>query len=242
MTIRRVTCAVLFAVFMASPAPAQDESHWGVAGTFVPRWEFLHFLEDAMEREVEMTGNDLRVGVIRGRQLGGDWGVSFVSRRIDDDSIVIQQESLKCVARPGQSDLCARGAFHRTRGAKLTGGQFHRFFVVGTIARRVQIGAVLSGGVARVSGGAEEAKEHLQVTVNPATGAAAVSISSVVSTVLARHVFDETPVSVYVPIGGLEAAVAVLLTPGTKLRFSGGISFPGVHRFALTAQYLFSGR
>jgi hypothetical protein len=237
MTIERAAGALLFTMLMASPAGAQEESHWGVAGTFVPRWEFLQALEDVMERDIEMTGTDVRVGVIRGRQHGGDWGVSFVSRRIDDDSIVIQQESLKCVARPGQADVCARGSFHRTRGARLTGGQFHRFFAVGTIARRVQLGAVLSGGVARVSGGAEESKEHLQITVNP--GATSVAVSSVVSSVLARHIFDETPVSVYVPIGGLEAAVAVLLTPGTKFRFSGGVSFPGFHRFAVTAQYFF---
>src|SRR5688572_15409508 len=75
MTIERAAGALLFTMLMASPAGAQEESHWGVAGTFVPRWEFLQALEDVMERDIEMTGTDVRVGVIRGRQHGGDWGV-----------------------------------------------------------------------------------------------------------------------------------------------------------------------
>lgn len=226
----------------AVPAWAQSDSHWGVAGSFVPQWEFIHFLEDSMERDVEMKGSDFRVGIIRGRQLGGEWGASFVRRQIDDDSIVVQQESLKCVARPGLPDVCARGTFHQTQGASMTGVQFHRFFPLGTVARRVQVGAVLTGGVARLRGGAVEVKEHLQATPNPVTGLTALSVTDETSLVDARRIFDDTGIDEYVPIGGAEAAVAVLVAPGVKLRFSGGVSFPGLHAFSVTAQYLFGAR
>jgi hypothetical protein len=226
----------------AAPAWAQGETHWGIAGSFVPQWEFLHFLEDSMERDVEMRGSDLRVGIIRGRQLGGEWGASFVRRRVDDGSIVVQQESLKCVAQAGPADVCARGTFHRTQGASMTGIQFHRFFPLGTIARRVQVGAVFTGGVARLRGDAEEVKEHLQVTQNAVTGQTSVSVANETTMVAARHVFDDTGIAEIVPVGGVEAAVAVLVGPSVKLRFSGGASFPGFHTFSMTAQYLFGSR
>lgn len=190
--LRRFPCLVLGMVAFAAPVSAQDDTHWGVAGSFVPRWEFIHFLEDSMEREVDMRGDDVRVGIVRGRQLGGEWGASFVRRRIEDDSIVVQQESVKCVARTALPDVCARGTFHRTQGASITGAQFHRFFPIGTIARRVQLGAVLTGGVARLRGDAEEVKEHLQVTRNPATGLTSVSVTDETVTVEARHIFDDT--------------------------------------------------
>ena len=195
-----------------------------------------------MERQVEMRGTDLRIGMIRGRQLGGEWGASFVRRHIDDDSIVVQQESLKCIAQAGRADVCARGTFHRTEGASMTGIQFHRFFPLGTIARRVQIGAVITGGVARLRGDAEEVKEHLQVTQNPVTGLTSVSVTDESSMVEAHQIFDDTGLNQYIPIGGVEAAAAVLIGPGVKLRFSGGASFPGYHIFSVTAQYLFGAR
>lgn len=244
MTMIRVMCALLAALAIpsrvfAQDTPAESGSHWGIAGTLIPRWEFLTILEDSMEREIEMSGDDVRMGVIRGRQRGGDWGVSYVRRRVDDESMVIQQERLKCVARQGQPDVCASGTSSLTRGARLTGVQLHRFFPVATIARRVQIGAVVSGGIARLQGQAEQVHEHLQIAVVPGTGATSISVGHERSIVDARHIFDDTPVSEYVPMGGVEAALAVLVAPGVKLRFSGGVSFPGFHTVGVTAQYLF---
>lgn len=239
--MRSAVRAVLMAIAVAHaiPAAAQDQSHWGISGSFVPRWEFLYFIEDSMERNVEMEGADLSIGVIRGRPSGSEWGISFVRRRIQDDSIVVQQETLKCVSRAGLSDLCARGAFHLTRDASLTGVQAHRFFSLGTIADRVQIGAVISGGVARLRGEAEEVREHLQVAINPATGATSVTVASDSAIVEAWEIFDDTGLDEYIPIGGIEAAVAVVIAPGTRLRFGAGANFPGFHLFSVTAQFFF---
>jgi hypothetical protein len=230
---------VTIAAAHAIPVAAQDQSHWGIGGSFVPHWEFLQFIEDSMERNVEMDGADLTVGVIRGRPSGSEWGISFVQRRIQDDSVVVQQETLKCVSRAGLSDVCARGAFHLTRDAKMTGVQAHRFFAIGRIANRVQIGGVLSGGIARLRGQAAEVREHLQVAVNPASGATSITVASESSIVEASEIFDDTGLHEYVPIGGIEAAVAVVIAPGTKLRFGAGVNFPGFHVFSVTAQYFF---
>ena len=84
--------------------------------------------------------------------------------------------------------------------------------------------------------------EHLQVSVNPQSGATSMAIGSESAIVEARQMFDETPISEYMPIGGIEAAVAVMIAPGVKLRVSAGASFPGAHTIAVTAQYLFGAR
>jgi hypothetical protein len=223
------------------PSPSLQSTHWGIAGSFVPQWEFLDFVEDSMDRSIDMSGRDVQIGIIRGRQLGGDWGASYIRRRVDDGSTLLE-ETTKCVARPGQADICARGTIQRTRGVSLTGLQFHRFFAVGTIARRVQIGAVVSGGFGRLRGRAEQTQEHLQVTVNPANGQTAIGIASETETIDAREIFDHLPINEYMPMGGVEGALAILVAPGVKLRFSAGANFPGVHRFGVTAQYLFGAR
>jgi hypothetical protein len=239
--------AIVIAASMCRPAAAraqqQDDqrSHWGVAGSLTPQWQFLDFLEDSMDRIVDMSGREMRVGIVRGRQLGGEWGASYVRRLIDDDSS-FAQEKPKCLAGTGQAPLCAAGNTYRTRGAFMNGVQLHRFFPVATIARRVQIGAVVSGGVARVKGHADETQEHLQIVVNPVTRAATLSLASETRTVEAREMLSHTFVAEYMPIGGIEAAVAVLVTPGVKLRVSGGAAFPGYHIVSVTAQYLFGAR
>ena len=236
---RRRSFLVVIVMAWTVPAAAQDASRWGVSGSFVPRWEFLDLIEDSMERDVELEGADLTIGIVRGRPSGGEWGISYVQRRIEDDSMVIQQEALKCVSGTGASDVCARGTFHLTRGASMTGVQLHRFFPIGSVARRVQIGAVVSGGIARLRGDAQEVREHLQATVNPATGATAIGVASESSIVDARHIFDDTGLDEYIPIGGVEAAVAILAGPRLKLRFGSGVSFPGFHTFSATAQVFF---
>lgn len=246
MTCRVFGLVLALSLVLASPAQSQvaggvaggDPTRWGLAGSFVPQWEFLDFLEDAMDRSIEMTGDEVRIGFVRGRAGGGDWGVSYVRRRVDDDS-TLRQEITKCVARPAGGELCPEGTVQRTRGVSLTGVQAHRFFSFGTIAGRVQIGAIVSGGVARVRGSAIETQEHLQVTVDPGSGRPVLGVATETTTIAARELFDHLPIAETLPIGGVEGAVAVLVGPGVKLRFSTGASFPSMHRLAITAIVLF---
>ena len=234
---------IVLGIGIATPSPmlaqeAQERARWGLAGSLTPEWEFLHFLEDAMDKSIDMTGDEIRIGVVRGKELGGDWGVAFVRRRVDDGSSLVQEKP-KCLAGTAEPPVCAGGTFYRTRGALLNGVQMHRFFPLATIARRVQIGAIVSGGVARLEGEADETQEHLQVTIDPVTGGPRFSIGSETRSVEARSIFDHTFVAEYVPIGGVEAAMAVIAAPGLKLRVSGGASFPGFHRVSLTLVYFF---
>jgi hypothetical protein len=234
-------CTMALVALSAAPVAAQqtdERARWGIAGSLTPEWEFLHFLEDAMDKSIEMKGDELRIGIVRGKPLGSEWGISYVKRRVDDGSTMVQEKP-KCLASATTEAVCAGGTSYETRGAFLNGVQMHRFFPLGTIARRVQLGAVISGGVARLGGRADQTHEHVQVTVTPSTGAPVMSIGRETGSVDAREIFSHTFVAEYMPIGGLEAAVAVIVAPGLKLRLSGGASFPGFHRVSLTAVYFF---
>ena len=233
------TCSLLVAV-PTTGQEREDRSRWGITGSFTPKWEFLHFLEDAMDKSIDMTGDELRLGVVRGRMLGGDWGVTYVKRRVDDGSSMVQEKP-KCVVGGSEPALCAGGNSYQTRGAFLQGVQMHRFFPLATIADRVQIGAIVSGGIARIEGQADETQEHLRVSTD-AAGTPQFGVGTETRLVEARSMFDHTFVAEHLPIGGVEAAVAVSAAPGLKLRVSGGAAFPGFHRLSVAAVYLFGAR
>jgi hypothetical protein len=52
---------------------------------------------------------------------------------------------------------------------------------------------------------------------------------------------DEELLSTF-PMGKLQAAVAVIVARGLKVRFAGGIDFPGTNKFSVTGLYLFGTR
>lgn len=240
---------LILGVLSATPASAQRvvtvapgaSPHWGITASVTPHWEFLRVLEDSMDKVVDMSGDEFRVGIIRGKQLGGDWGVSYVKRRVVDGSSIVQEKP-KCLVGANSAAVCAGGSSYVTNGAFLTGVQLHRFFPVATVARRVQLGALVTGGIARIAGHADETQEHLQVLVNPVTGGAQFTTGRETRSVDARAILSHTFAAEYLPVGGVEGAVAVLAAPGVKVRVSGGVSFPGMHRVQVTAQYLFGAR
>ena len=239
--VAAVLWALLLIAVSGTPARAQvvqESTRWGLTAAITPEWEFMHFLEDAMDKSISMKGDEVRIGVVRGTPLGGEWGISYVKRRVDDGSTIVQEKP-KCLARGTGPPVCAGGVSYETRGALLNGFQLHRFFPFGSIARRVQIGAVVSGGVARLQGQAYETVEHLQGAVG--AGGPLLTIGRETRLIETRQIFSHTLVAEYLPIGGVEAAVAVLVAPGMKIRVSAGASFPGLHRVSLTASYLFGG-
>ena len=63
-------CSVV--LLFAPPAVAQ-ESHWGVTGSFVPKWqavpELWKLLYDV--KEADASGSEFRIGVVRGSDRGG---------------------------------------------------------------------------------------------------------------------------------------------------------------------------
>jgi hypothetical protein len=108
----------------------------------------------------------------------------------------------------------------------------------GRIGDRVQIGGTFAGGVARIDGNAERFLEHLVIdgtTVTVATDSLGQGTFKATLQDLPQNWSVE-------PIGRVELGVGVLLRPGMKLRFSGGVNFPGYHVVGLHMQYLFGAR
>jgi hypothetical protein len=231
-----IVVAALVAGLVCPPGAAAQsrESHWGVSASLVPRWEFPRALANVWNMETDMRGSEMRVGIVRGSDLGGDVGVSFVKKRVADDSTVFLREPA-CVEAPDGNSACARGPYHITRDAGMTGVEAHIFLPFATIRERVQIGATFAGGIARIDGTSDRFIEHLVVNQGVVT---------VVTDDEGSGPFKETLQDLpqdwdVVPIGRVELGVGFLVRPGLKLRATGGVNFPGYHRIGVHVQYLF---
>ena len=80
----------------AQPNAATDPSRWGVAVGFIPSFEIsggssaigklAEVMFDRGDEGLDVKGSDFRIGIVRGRRLGGEWGVSYIRRSFDKDS------------------------------------------------------------------------------------------------------------------------------------------------------------
>jgi hypothetical protein len=123
---------VLFCSMLPCDAAAQARrTFWGVDATFVPKWRVPEWQEFIFSAEtIDLAGAEFRIGFVRGHTLGGDWGVSYVQRSIDDSAVAI---------------LDTDGNVTSTSNNSLVGVEANRFSPFTTIKDRVQIG--LSTGI-----------------------------------------------------------------------------------------------
>jgi hypothetical protein len=209
MTSLRPLLLVLYLTLAAaSPALAQEPrpQHWGLVASIAP-WradDRFKVLYDA--RNLDLSGNAVRFGITRGGTLGNEWALMIVRRTI----------------KTGASMVDASGETYRFQpGVKLTGFMAEQFGAFGTIARRVQIGGLIGGGLARVEGTAlaDSTLNEVQATE--------------LLTLFAR------PVDFQLLLRA-ELAVAVKVARGAKIRFSGGFDWPGTTTFTVSALYFFA--
>lgn len=225
-----IIAAILVVAFVfPAGASAQDQdSHWGVSGTIVPLWKVPTALGQVMKADqIDFTGSELRVGVARGRDLSGDWGVSFVRKTVKDGSRVVSR-----------SKNGAGEDFYLTQGVALTGVEVHKFVPFATIKNRTQIGMNFAGGVAKFRGVVESHEQKGTFTFDPATQRSSVTFREVVTM---HDMREEVDIKV-LPLARVEAAVAVLVAPGLKIRGTGGFNFPGYQVASVTFVYLFGAR
>ena len=216
------------------PAAAQTHrSHWGVSGTLTPTWKTPSEIGPLFEVEpVDLSGSEFRVGIVRGRDLSGEWGLSFVRKRIKDGSTIGE-----IVDSCDGSGCLPEGTLYSFDDVTMTGVALHKFVPFGTIKRRLQIGMTFGAGVARFEGDARGDVYFVDTDFSP--NGAPTRVSRHEATVVpAKDLF----VIEVVPIGDLQLSVAAILAPGLKVRASGGVSTPGYHIFSLTASYLFGAR
>jgi len=250
LTLSFVFAASAFAQDPKQPKP-KDKTRWGVTAGFSPDWivdkrdklgdSFFNTGDDA--QTVNITGYEFRVGVARGRELGSDWAVTFVRRRIDDGSTLGSVESI-CethnvppfptgASRP----LCAlEGRKTTYHDASLMGLEINKFFAFATIKKRVQIGMNLAIGVAQMHGTAEVDKYNAFLFPN---GNFIVDPNSPThSTVDAKDT-----ISMHNQVlGKVMFSVAGILPGSIKLRFDTGWTFPGIMHFSLTGTHFFGHR
>ena len=205
-------CLALFGI--ANPGFAQDiptdpdPQRWGVQVSVSP-WragEKFRGLMDA--RDLDISGRSVRIGITRGRMRGSEWGVTFVRRTINEGSRLV--------------DYLDR-SYNFGDSVRLTGIMGEQFGSFGTIANRVQIGALIGGGLAKVEG-----------LVFPPAGGAPRDAREVLT--LFAH---ETSLQL---LARAEIGAAVLVAPGVKVRVSGGFDWPGTTVLTITGLYFFGGQ
>ncbi len=250
-------------------AQERPPASWGVVGTFVPKWQIpsnlevvagLHFSEDDLSvTDQDLRGDEFRIGIVRGRPLGGDWGVSFVRRRfVDSDT----------EAANGGGFSSSNGIYETTSylsrvartSVQLTGIEAHKFIGIATIANRVQVGLNVAGGVGRPSGQVAVSSSITSTRCrnpsfvfpdggspdvpDPCSGPGATIISR--STQPAGSSNNEAYPGLFtrdiMPIGRFELGVGVAVVRQLTLRVAGGLNYPGTNDVTVSAIYLFGAR
>ena len=227
-----VAAAVL--VGGSHPVLAQDSS-WGVIGGLTPTWRVpdnaIKNLFDA--RAVDLSGSEFRIGIVRGKEFGGDWGVSLVQKKFKEGSTV---------TRRADYDLEGQGTFpailgFTTTDTSLLGVELHKYANFATIRDRVQIGMIFGGGIGQLRG---TVNRHAEVFVN--TGSEG-QIENFSESVAATELFAPLGFEIeYVPLFRTELAATGIVAPGLKVRASGGFNMPGTQVFSLSAIYFFGPR
>jgi hypothetical protein len=238
-----------FVLIGALPARAQHSS-WGISGGITPRWEMpgnaIKTLFDL--QSVDLTGSDFHIGMVRGKEMGGDWGVSLVRKHFRSDASASREADdwyqEQTVDRFGNIFLQPYPTQYQftTTDAALLGLEVYKYANFATIARRVQVGLIGGGGVGWLRGTVR--RDLVVYNYDPASedgiGNERRRFSDeVVATELLKP-FGRTVEML--PLGRLELAVGGIVRPGLKVRASGGFSMPGMQKFSLTAIYLFGAR
>jgi hypothetical protein len=212
---RKIGLVTIAVVIFASDVAAQDQ--WGLSVALTPSWQTgpgMKFVFDA--DRIDLSGSEVRVGFVRGMDIAGDWGLSFVNTAISDDS------TLDFGVSPCRRGNC--GTFLRTVDrTRMTGFEFHQFQPFKTWRERVQIGAVGAIGLGWLRG------QIYKRTTSDEGDVESLNAD-------AGELFP--PSTSVMPLAKLEIAVAGIVIPGLKIRASGGFSMPGYHTFGVTLVYL----
>ena len=223
----------LCAALLPSAAFAQDPSHWGVAASLTPTWQVPSQLEKVFNGTVNIKGSDFTIGIARGRELGGDWGVSYSRKTLRDGSL-IQKLNEKCF-----SNGCFQtGTSYTTSAVSLSGVEAHKYVPFVTIKERVQIGMNFAGGVGQFKGNLQTDDRNVTVSFDQRTGRQTATPSQAVTFKPASELIKVSAI----PIAKIQAAVAVLVAPGFKVRAAGGLDFPGYNAFSVSGVYFLSRR
>lgn len=232
MEFRRLL-AVLCLLLIPTAALAQNETHWGVAAAFTPQWKVPEQLEDLFDGVVDLEGTDFAIGIVRGRHRSGDWGLSFIHKKVKDGSRV-EKFDQNCDFTNG---CFPEGSSFVTNGVAVNGVELHKYIPFVTIKERVQIGMNFASGVGRFSGDLQERQlepERLPGSGFPGPGRQVETLTiSPASELLGTSML---------PLLKLQVAVGFIVSPSFKIRVQGGLDVPGYELFSVTGVVFFGAR
>lgn len=233
--------ACLLAVIVMWPCllraqQGERSARWGVIGSITPRWTVAQRVGDYVGAErYDISGSELSIGIVRGRDYSGDLGVAFVWKGVSEGStsrFFIRAATVGSQLQDDDATVVAKNV-------SMLGVEAHRFFKLVTVRRRVQLGVNAGGGIFRLRGRAERTEHFNAFVLDAATGRATPLRKAVVSDVGGGQIFTTATDVRYVPSVKVELGVGVILTRSLKTRVSGGVGFPGYHVASLTLIYLF---
>jgi hypothetical protein len=203
-------------ILLAAAARLTAQEQWGVNLGVTPSWQTGPGINALFGADaVDAHGSEIRIGFVRGLDIEGDWGLSFVRTNIAAGSTV-------------NTDVasCSRGTcgtyLRAPDSINMTGLEFHQYYPFKTWRERVQVGMVGGVGLGWL---------HGNVTKRVITDQ-----SDVETTVPAGEFYP--PSKSVVPLVHIELAVAGVIVPGFKIRASGGWGMPGYHTFGINFIYL----
>jgi hypothetical protein len=232
----------------APPAPPVDVDRWGVQVSFTPKFEInggggaIDKLAEVMFESgdvgLDVSGGDLRIGLVRGRRLGGEWGVSYVHRSFEKDSTQGGVET-SCNEFNDVTFCNSFGTeYLYTQGISLDAIEVNKLINFVTIKNVVQIGLDIAGGVGWMKGTAiqRDTDSNGGFTGNPPPGSVITFPITVTETeVPASELLSIDPAW----IGRVEASVGIIVAPQIKVRVSGGLNIPGTQLFSITGSVFF---
>lgn len=227
---RTALCALAL-VFLPQMSAAQDSSHWGVIGSVTPQWKVPTRLEELFEGTVDIKGTDFSIGIARGRSKSGDWGASFIHKRFKDGSRV---EKIEQDCTSFSNGCFLDGESFTTQGVAINGLEVHKFIPFVRIRDRVQIGMNVAGGFGKFTGTLDNHEFRAEFAGGSPSGRPTGRQTETRTTEPAKELID---IPVF-PLFKLQASVAVIASPAFKLRFQGGLDFPGYEVVSIVGVYL----
>jgi hypothetical protein len=223
---------------LSSGSSNSKVSHWGVLFSATPSWNVPNSLIDkiASGGGATIVGTQFTIGIVRGRAMSGDWGVTFVHEPVKDGSNGFSTDtSCGFVNGPMPGGCFNTSGAAVAQGVKMNGVQVHKFFPFGAIKRRVQLGIELAGGIGKLSGTLQKTSSDItNVLMNPKTGQRTGLLTTTVTT---EDVTAELPRKV--PLGHVALVAAAIINPAIKVRWEGGMLMPGQSFTTLVVTFLF---
>jgi hypothetical protein len=226
-----------------TPAPSSGSSnakasHWGVVFSATPSWYVPNSIIDkiAGDGAATIVGTQFTIGIVRGRSMSGDWGVTFVHEIVKDGSNGFSNDtSCGFTNGPMPGGCFNTGGGAVSQGVKMNGVQVHKFFSFGAIKRRVQLGVEIAGGIGKLSGTLQKTSSDItNVQMNPKTGQRTGLLTTTVTT---EDVTAELPSKV--PLGHVAFVAAAIIHPALKVRWEAGMLMPGQSFTTVVVTFLF---